>query len=345
MVVYIIAAVLIFGVLIAVHELGHFTAAKTLGVRVNEFAIGMGPAVFKRQKGETLYALRAFPIGGYCAMEGEDELSEDERSFTSAKMWKRLIILISGSLMNFILGFLIIVILFSSAKAFYTKTVSGFAEGSAVEQRSGLMAGDEILKIDGENIYVYSDIPTMLSRAGSDGVDIVFRRDGVEKSIIGANLTVSDMSEIKFGVEKATLGVKLKNSWYNAIDFVRLVRMSLMDLLRGAVGVKDLSGPIGIVDIMADVGAQAETRTMAVQNIAYLAAFIAVNLAVMNMLPIPALDGGRVFFVIVTTIIEKIRKKKIDPKYEGYIHTAGLVFFMGLMVFVAISDIFKIVSG
>ena len=343
--IYIIIAIIVFGILIAVHELGHFIAAKSLGVKVNEFSIGMGPAILKRQKGETLYALRALPIGGYCAMEGEDELSEDKRSFTSAKAWKRLIILVAGSFMNFLIGFIIVAILFSSATAFYTTTIRDFND-EEVEQQSRLQEGDKILEIDGENIYIASDISTFLSRAGSDRIDITVLRDGERVELHDIELTYADFyGGVNLDITRATLGQKLKMSWYNSIGFVRLVRISLMDLFRGDVSVSDLSGPIGIVDVMTEMGTSAESVEIAVENIAYLTAFIAINLAVMNMLPIPALDGGRVFFLIVTTIVEKIRRKRIDPKYEGYIHMAGLFFFLGLMVFVAFNDIVKIIGS
>jgi regulator of sigma E protease len=341
---YVIIAIIIFGVLIAVHELGHFVAAKSVGVRVNEFAIGMGPAIFKRQKGETLYSLRALPIGGYCAMEGEDELSEDSRAFTSAKVWKRFIILVAGSSMNFLTGFLIILVIFISAAGYYTTTVEKFDSSTDVALLSGLQSGDRIISIDGEHVFVNADIYTLLSRAAGDTVEITLERGG-EKMTLRSGLGYDDIESLGFGIEKAGFFTNIKYAWLNSCDFVRLVRLSLMDLLRGAVGFKDLSGPIGIVDVMTEVGESAETASAAIGNILFLGAFIAVNLAVMNMLPIPALDGGRVFFLIITTIIEKIRNKKVNPKYEGYIHAAGLVFFFGLMAIVAFNDILKIISG
>ncbi|MGI5971534.1 MAG: M50 family metallopeptidase [Oscillospiraceae bacterium] len=341
---YIIIAVIIFGVLIAVHELGHFAAAKSVGVRVNEFAIGMGPAIFKKRRGDTLYSLRCLPIGGYCAMEGEDELSEDPRSFTSAKAWKRFVILAAGSLMNFIAGFLIILIVFISAAGFYTPTIRGFDISSDVEARSGLREGDRIISVDGERIFVSSDIYTLLSRAPGDTVKLTIERGG-ERMVLKSGLRVKDIGSIEWEIEKAGFFTNIKYAWLNSRDFVRLVRLSLMDLLRGVVGLRDLSGPIGIVGVMSDVGKAAPSASEAIGNILFLGAFIAVNLSVMNMLPIPALDGGRIFFLIITTIIEKVGKRKVNPKYEGYIHAAGLVFFFGLMALVALNDILKLISG
>jgi len=342
--VYILIAILIFGILIALHETGHFLAAKATGVKVNEFSIGMGPAILKRQRGETLYALRALPIGGYCAMEGEDEESEDARAFTSKGFWARLLILIAGSGMNFLTGLVIVLLLFTGAAGFYTTTIQAEAPDSGFFASTGLREGDTLLQLDGENVYTYSDVFTLLSRAQSDTVDVLVRRDGETVSLQDVPLTYETSGLFSVGIERATFGAMLKNTWFTGIDFVRLVRISLVDLIRGRVSVRDLSGPIGIVDTIGEVGAQAASFGDAMENILYLAAFIAVNLAVMNMLPIPALDGGRVFFLIVTTLIEKVRRKKVDPKYESYIHMAGMVCLLALMVYVAFNDVLKIVT-
>ena len=158
MIVYILAALLVFGVLIAVHELGHFLAAKACGVRVNEFAIGMGPALWKKQKGETLYSLRAFPVGGFCAMEGEEEASDDPRALSNQGFWQKLIIFAAGAAMNFLAGLVIIFCLYAPAQGLYQPVISGFAEGCPLESAGGLQTGDRIVAIDGERVDVYSDI-------------------------------------------------------------------------------------------------------------------------------------------------------------------------------------------
>ena len=350
---YILIAILIFGVLIAIHELGHFLVAKAFGVRVNEFAIGMGPAIFKKQKGETLYALRVLPLGGFCAMEGEDSDSEDPRAFTSQKPWKRALILIAGSATHFVLGLLMITLLYSSAQAFATRTVDSTVDGFRYGGESGIMAGDEILSIDGHRIFYSSDFSTYMDRSG-ETVEMVVRRNGEKVTLSDYPLQretyVVDGEEVlKYGVnfrlETATFGNKLKNSLYCGADFVRLVWMGLSDLITGAVGVKDLSGPVGIVSTISEVGESASSTGEALSNILYLAAFITINLAVMNLLPIPALDGGRVFFLLVTTLIEAVTHKHIDPKYEGYIHAAGLVLLLGLMGVVLVNDIGRILHG
>ena len=175
---YILIAILVFGILIFVHELGHFLSAKALGVQVNEFSVCMGPAIWKKQKGETLYALRCIPIGGYCAMEGEDEESENPRAFTSQPWWKRLIILLAGSFMNFVAGLLVVVILYSGAQGFSTPRISDFFEGCPLQSESGLQEGDELYKIDGRRVFTYSDVGMLLGRNDTGVYDLVVRRDG-----------------------------------------------------------------------------------------------------------------------------------------------------------------------
>jgi len=349
---YIAIAIIVFGLLITVHELGHFLAAKSLGVKVNEFAIGMGPAIIKKQGRETLYSLRALPIGGFCSMEGEDEESNDPRSFANKPLWRRFVILIAGSFMNFLAGFLILAALFSGYGAITTTTLAGFMEGFP-NTETGLREGDTFYSIDGERIYLSNDLSTFLSRGNGKTADIVVIRDGKKVFLNDFPISlreyeINGQKVLRYGIylkaERATLGLKLRHTWYTSISFVRMVRLGLSDLITGNVGVRELSGPIGIVGIINEVGSAAETKSAAFANIAYICAFIAINLAVMNMLPIPALDGGRIFFMLVTFVAEKILRKRINPKYENYIHLAGFVLLMGLMVFVFFNDILKLVG-
>lgn len=351
-VLYIILAILIFGVLIMTHELGHFLTAKLFKVRVNEFSICMGPAIFQKTVGETTYALRCIPIGGYCAMEGEDEYSQDPRAFTSAKLWKRAIILIAGSAMNFLTGLLILVITFSTVSGFTTKQITGFFPDCELQSEAGLRIGDEFYRIDGRRVYTFSDISMLMSR-NRDGVfDLEVKRDGkiiklsnfrMEKKAYTENGETVYRYGIYFGTEEKTVGGVLKNAWYSALDFGRMVWMSLSDLIQGFVKVDDMSGPVGIVSVIAETGKSSETARVAAVNISYLGAFIAINLAVMNLLPIPALDGGRAFFLVITAILEKILRRKIDPKYEGYIHAAGMILLLTFIAFVTFKDIWKLV--
>ena len=347
---YIAIAIIVFGLLVTVHELGHFIAAKSLGVRVNEFAVGMGPVILKKQGKETKYSLRLFPIGGFCAMEGEEEQSDDPGSFINKPIWKRLIILVAGSFMNFLAGFLIIVILFSGSKEFKTTTIELLDVDFPNTQSQYLAKGDRFYSIDGERTYLPNDIFTFLSRGNGQTADIVVIRDGQKVRLDNFPLAlreydVNGEKELLYPLalqnEEATFGTKLQRSWYNSISFVRLVRIGLSDLFSGKAGVKDLSGPVGIIGMINEVGTKTEDKAIAISNIAYIFAFIAINLAVMNLLPLPALDGGRIFFMFITFIVEKLSRRKINPKYENFIHFAGFVLLIGLMVFVMFNDIIK----
>lgn len=350
-IVYVILAIFIFGLLIAIHELGHFMVAKACGVQVDEFSIGMGPAIFKRQKGETLYSLRILPIGGFCAMAGEDEESENPRAFTNQAAWKRALILAAGAFMNFVLGLVIVLILYSDAAAFRAPVIDGFMDGCPYESAQGLQAGDKIHSIDGHRIYMYGDVSDFLS-TGTGVYDLVVVREGEKVKIDDFAMVPIEyegqsgkMYGFYFGYEEATFKNKLVYSWNTCMEFGRWVFKGLSQLIRGEVGMKDMSGPVGIVGLMADSGEKAASTADALYNIFYLAAFIAVNLALMNMLPIPALDGGRIFLLLVTWLIETICRRKLNPKYEGYIHAGGMVLLLGLMAVVMLNDIVRLVTG
>ena len=353
MIFYILIAILLFGFLVAAHEFGHFLAAKAAGVRVNEFSIGIGPALLQRQGKDTLYSLRLLPIGGFCAMEGEDGGSQDPKSFEAQSGWKKFIILIAGCVMNFVVGLLLVVLLYSGMHAFYTTTIRGFMDGFPLQGESMLMEGDELVRIDGERVYVYSDIPTLLGLSNGETVDLVVRRDGELVKLDDLPLTLREYPAVDggtqlkygllFGVEEATLANKLEYSWKTTVDFARMVRLSLKEILSGGVSAKEVSGVIGIVDTMSEMGESAANWADRIYDLVYFGAFIAVNLAVMNLLPIPALDGGRIFFLLVNGIYTLFTKRKVDPKYEGYIHTAGFALLMVLMVVLAVNDVVKIV--
>jgi len=351
----ILFAILIFSLLIFVHELGHFLAAKASGVQVNEFAMFMGPAIFKKQVGETLYSIRCIPFGGYCAMEGEDTDTDNPRSFQKAAWWKRLAILVAGSAMNFIAGLLIMVIVFSQAKQFIVPVIGSFEEGCTLNGANGLQVGDRFLEVDGEKIYVQSDFSVILSFNPGDVHDLVVERNGKKVELNDFEMkkhefpnedgTTSLRYGFSFTVENATFGSKLQYAWAETLDSMRMVRMSLQMLLSGNAGIGDMTGPVGIVQQMTNVAEQSSTWLDALLNMLYFGGFIAINLAVMNMLPIPALDGGRVFFLVLTVAIEAVTRKKIDPKYEGYIHAAGMILLLGLMAVILFQDVFRIFGG
>ena len=348
---YILLAILMFGFLIFIHELGHFLSAKLLDVQVNEFAICMGPVLWQKKKGETTYSLRAIPIGGFCAMEGEDEESDNPRAFPQKSWWRRLIILAAGSFMNFVAGFLAIVLLYTGASAYSAPIVTDFFEGCPLESSDGLQVGDELYKIDGRRVYLYSDVGMLLSRNKTGVYDVVVKRNGELVELPDFEMkpqlyTVGGQQESKYGLYFGTVPGGFSNcikySWYTAMDFARLVLMRLEDLVYGLVSVSDMSGPVGIVSTISEVGSQSATVQAGLQNVAYLGAFIAINLAVMNMLPLPALDGGRIFLLLVNSLFTAITKKKIPAKYEAYVHAAGMVLLLGFMAFVTFKDIWKI---
>ena len=348
-------AILLFSVLIFVHELGHFVAAKLSGVQVNEFSMFMGPALWKKQVGETLYAIRLIPIGGYCAMEGEDGGSDNPRSFDKAAWWKRLIILVAGAAMNFIVGVLLMVIVYLPVERTVVPVISSFEEYSTVNGADGLQVGDRILKVDGENVYVYSDFSLLLSLNPGQTHDLVVERDDEKVTlndfcmesheITGEDGATRRLYGMNFSLSELNLGGRLAYAWNQSLDTVRLVRLSLKMLLTGQAGLSDMSGPVGIVQQMSVVAEASSSWVDALLNMLYFGGFIAINLAVMNLLPIPALDGGRVVGLLITTAVEAVTKKKIDPKYEGYLHGAGMILLLGLMAIIMFKDIFVLFKG
>ena len=351
----IIFAVLMFSVLIFVHELGHFMTAKLFGVQVNEFSMFMGPAIFKKQVGETLYSIRCIPFGGYCAMEGEDEDTDNPRSFQKADWWKRIIILAAGSVMNLLTGIIIYACLFLPQQQIVEPAIVEFTDCCTFNNEEGLQLGDVILEIDGEKIYSNNDISMLLSFS-ADGVhDLVIEREGEILTFDNFPMTHTHENEdgstylhYGFGFGKAvdaTLGDRVKNVWYTCIDNIRMVRLSLGMLISGQAGIRDMSGPVGIVSQMSEIAEASQTAWLAFLNLLSVCAFIAINLAVMNLLPIPALDGGRIVALLITAGIEKVIGRKIDPKYEGYIHGAGMILLLALMAIIMFKDIFVIVKG
>ena len=345
----ILFAILLFSFLIFIHELGHFLAAKASGVRVNEFAMFLGPAILKWGKGETQYSIRCIPIGGYCAMEGENEDTDDPRSFQKAAWWKRLIILVAGSAMNLIAGFLILAIVFAPSKQFVTPVIDKAEVGCTVVREGGLQVGDELWKVDGERVYVQSDFSMFLQLNPGDTHDIVVLRNGqklafddykMEKHLFPGEET--ERYGFSFGIENATFGKKLQYTWYSGLNVIRSVRLSLQMMVSGQAGLRDMTGPVGIVQIMSDSAEEADNRTDALLNMLYVGGFLAINLAVMNMLPIPALDGGRVFGLLLTCAIEGVTRKKLDPKYEGYVHGIGMILLLAFMALILFKDIFVI---
>jgi len=352
-IVYLLIAMVVFGLLIAIHEFGHFIAAKWCGVPVLEFSIGMGPCLWSKTYKETQYSLRALPFGGYCAMEGEDSDSEHEQSLRKQSFWKQLLVFICGPIMNLLAGFLILLVIYSSATGFYTPKIMGFAPEFSMGQE-GLQVGDTILEIDDERVYLYSDISLLLQLNTESVFDLKVRRGNetvvlqdlpLEKRVYTAvdGETQYTGYGLFFGeVEEATWSKKIQKSFLHTLDLARVVRLSLEMLVTGKSGIEDMSGPVGIVSTMTEIGAQSATLRIAAENLASFAALLAVNLGVMNLLPIPALDGGRVFFLLINQISQFCFKKKVPEQYEMMVNMAGLILLLGFMVLVTFQDVFRL---
>lgn len=351
----IIFAVLLFSILIFVHELGHFVAAKLSGVQVNEFAMFMGPALVKWKRGETLYSIRTIPIGGYCAMEGEDEDTDNPRSFQKAKWWKRLIILVAGSFMNFVAGVLIVSVVLMCQPNYATTQVVDIEPWSSVQEGAGLREGDLILEFNGEKMRIYEDFSLATALLPNGNYDILVERNGeevllhdvpmVRKTVDDGNGGQQMLYGLRFGYSETTPASVPGRILPTALNYVKSVFLSLRMLFSGQAGLQDMTGPVGIVQIMSEGASAAETTGGAILNMLYFGGFIAINLAVMNMLPVPALDGGRVFALLITVVIEKIIGRKINPKYEGYIHGAGMILLLAFMALIMMKDIFTIFKG
>ena len=345
-VVYVLLAIVLFSLLVLAHEFGHFITAKLSGVQVNEFSLFMGPAIWKKQKGETLYALRCIPFGGYCAMEGEDGENNNPRAFVNTKVWKRLMILVAGAVMNFIVGFLILAIFLGIYTSVYR---DGYMANKQVVDvlpdrtfAGQLLVGDEFYEINGRRVFVQSDITMLLDRE-ADGIhDIVVIRDG--EKVLLEQITMQKSPEdgkygFSIGSDTMNFGILLKESWNLSLDAGRLTWMGLSDLITGRESVKNVAGPVGAVDMVVSTVNQTDDTGFAILNIIYFFGFISINLGVMNLLPIPALDGGRSVCLLVTAAAEKIFRRKINPKYETYLHAGFMILLLAFMAIVTFKDV------
>ncbi len=368
----ILAALLVLGVLVTIHEFGHFIVAKLMGVKVNEFAIGMGPRLCKWGKGETVYSLRLLPVGGFCAMEGEDEGTptpeamggnggkesvDPSRSFANKKVWRRVLIVAAGAVMNLILGYVLLLVYYGFLQTPYddkgtvlfpTTTIARLEETTPAYQ-SGLRPGDEILEVNGRRILTDSDL-VMEMQNDKDGVlAMVVRRpvndkqERVELPAVKFALLMDEKTGrqylkydfVLYGRER-TFGNTFTQAARQELSVATIVWRSLVDMVRGRYGFNDLSGPVGTVDIIADAVGSANSLE-GWQTLTMLMVMITVNLGVFNLLPLPALDGGRLAFLAW----EGITRKPVPAKYEGVVHLVGLLLLLLLMVVVTYSDITK----
>lgn len=345
----IIVAILVFGVIIVIHEAGHFTAAKLCGVRVNEFSIGMGPRLLGWGKGETKYSLRVLPIGGYVSMEGEDENSSDPRAFGNKPVWQRLIIVCAGAVMNLLLGFVILAIVSSCSEGITTTQIAGFYSEEAPSHLSGLEVGDEIVKVNGLHVFTDTDISYQFQMDSDRVFEMEVIRDGKRVTLPavsfdgetdenGASNLVIDFYVVG---DKVTPLTVISYSSRKFVSVARMIWLSLIDLIRGRFSINDLSGPVGIVGAIGEVVGSTSHGVAFSQMLLDLmtfVVFITINVGIFNLLPIPALDGARAFFLI----IESIRRKPIKPEHEGMVHFVGLMLLLGIMVVVTFFDIKKL---
>ncbi len=351
MFIYIIIGILMFGFLIFIHELGHFLVAKKCGVGIYEFAIGMGPKIFSHTgKDGVVYALRLFPIGGFVSMHGEDDDAEnasDETSLASKSIGKRFAVISAGAVMNILLGLIVSFIVVVFAGNLYSTTVERFNFGDKngnllpLTEYQGLEIGDEIIKVGKRNINIRHDLIYEAMRIADKPVDLVVKRDGEKVIIKDFVFPISVQKGITFGnanffmpkkLEK-TIPEVMKQTFCQAISVMRMIWTSLIDTIGGKYGTEALAGPVGVVGEMketAEVGGASA--------LVFLFMVLTLNLGIINLLPLPALDGGRLFFLI----IELIRGKPLNPRFEGALNFAGLMLLMLFMVFITVSDVARI---
>ncbi len=357
----ILIALLVFFCLVFVHELGHFLTARLFGVGVKEFSIGMGPKLFsiRSKKSQTVYSLRLLPIGAYVAMYGEDDTEEppqadalpqpfsEEASFAKKKPWQKMIICAAGAFMNFVLGFLVMMSLVltqpqnANGQTLYgTTIVAAFDSSEALTAQSGLQVGDEILKVNGKKVHVAQDLYYRILMEGAEPMEVTVLRDGQKQTLtvrFPQNPADARFYTIDFKVlgEEKSFSVVVKQTYYQSVGNITLVIDTIKGLFTGRYGMDSMSGPIGIT---GEIGKAANNGW---RTLASLVVMITMNLGVCNLLPIPALDGGRLLFLAV----EWVRGKPLNPKYEGYVHLIGFAILMLLIIFVTYQDILRLVTS
>ena len=336
----IVVALIIFSVIIIIHELGHFLLAKLNGVYVQEFTLGLGPTLVGFRIGETEYCLKLLPFGGSCVMLGEEEASDDERAFNQKNVWQRMSIVLAGPIFNFILAFFLSLFLVGFTGA-DVPVISQVQDGSPAAE-AGIMAGDRIVKMDGSRVYNFREIVyKMLLNKGGDPVSFVYERDGEQHEV---TITQEKSEEGNYltgiaggaGVPQSGLGI-IKYAALEVRCQVKVVFWSLRYMVSGYFTPDDIAGPVGIVNMIGDTYEAAKPSGFLVVflSMVNIAVMISSNLGVMNLLPIPALDGGRILFYL----IEILRGKPMDPDKEGKIHMIGLFLLLALMVLILFNDV------
>ena len=323
--------------MIAIHEAGHFFAARACGVKIHEFSLGMGPRLFGwHGKDGTDYNLRLFPIGGYVSMKGEDEDAEGEDSFSQKKSWQKFIIVAAGACMNILVA-MVLCFALSFSDGIGSTVVHSFYEGAVSDQ--WLEVGDRIVEVDGAKTHIATEVAYAIMHDGYEPIDIVVIRDG--ERVLLSDVQFGTMTESgmvlgnrDFVMYRAelTLGNLLKHTWYRSLSMVKMIWESLVDLLIGRMGMEAVSGPVGVTDAMVTAAKGGASQFF------NLLAVLAMNLGVFNLLPFPALDGGRLVFIL----FEMIFRRKVPAKVEAAIHTAGILLLFALMIFVVFKDIVKL---
>ena len=365
-IITILAALLVFSAVIAIHEFGHFTVAKLCGIQVNEFSIGMGPVLWKKNHKGTQYSLRALPVGGFVALEGEEspESQQAEAAHTvqeqpapeteasvqptgvplnEAPVWQRALVMVAGAVMNFVLGFVVLVFLIAAQNEPITsKTIYAIQDGALCGQ-TGLQAGDKVLAVNGRRCFVANDILYELVRTRSYSADFTVLRDGQKVQLPGVQFdtwqdeqgeTHMSIGFSVYGLEK-TPGNVLREAGNSVLYYGRIVFTSLIDLLRGRESINNLSGPVGIVSAIG------QAASYGWQDLLELLALITINLGVLNLLPFPALDGGKVVFLV----IEGVTGHAVPEKLQSVLTLATFGLLFGLMIFATYNDILRLITG
>jgi regulator of sigma E protease len=361
-----VAALLIFGAVIAIHEFGHFAVAKLCGVQVNEFSIGMGPTLIKTYRKGTQYTLRLLPVGGFVALEGEESPESEQaeggsgdddgpdippevlaqrtgKPLNEAAVWQRMLVMAAGAFMNFVLGFVVLVLLISARNEPITSRVIYKINEGALCGQTGLEAGDKVLAVNGRRCFVANDMIYELVRAEQYRADFTVLRDGktVELPDVQFDTWVDDSGETHmslgftvYGIQKTPLNV-LKEAGNSVLYYGRIIYTSLADLVRGRESINDLSGPVGIVTAIG------QAASYGWQDLLELLALITINVGILNLLPFPALDGGKIVFLL----IEGITGYAVPEKIQGSLTVAAFALLFGLMIFATYNDILRLITG
>lgn len=339
----IIIAIIIFSIIILFHELGHFLLAKANGIRVNEFSLGLGPTLVGFQKGETKYSIKLLPFGGACMMEGEDEDSSDDRAFNKKSVWARISVVAAGPVFNFIMALLLAMVVVGIGG--YGRPVVGSVSEGYSAQQAGMMPGDVIVKLGNKRIHLFKELTFYTFVHSGEEIVVTYERDGQRHEAVLSPTYSQEAGRYLLGVtavpyEHGNIVNIIRYSFFEVKYYIDTTLTSLKLLVTGGVSVNDLSGPVGIVSTIGQTyeESQSDGAKYVFLNMCVMCILLSANLGVMNLLPLPALDGGRLFFMI----IEAVRGKRIDPDKEGMVHFIGLILLLGLMVIIMFNDIRKL---